>query len=59
MTVLVESVDEGVAEGRTDFQGPEVDGTTTLEGGTFSVGDLVPAEVVGTDGVDLVARALR
>ncbi len=53
--VLVESVEDG-PEGRAAFQGPEVDGTTSLTEGTYAVGDLVPAVVVGTDGVDLVAR---
>ncbi len=51
--------DRGVgAEGRAAHQGPEVDGSTTLEvvpPGT-RVGDLVLAEVVATEGVDLVAR---
>jgi ribosomal protein S12 methylthiotransferase len=58
--VLVEDVDDqahgGRAEGRSVHQGPEVDGTTSLSEGVFAVGDLVPAVVVGTDGVDLVAR---
>jgi ribosomal protein S12 methylthiotransferase len=58
--VLVEDVDDqahgGRAEGRSVHQGPEVDGTTSLSEGDFAVGDLVPAVVVGTDGVDLVAR---
>ncbi|MCW2793199.1 MAG: rimO, partial [Nocardioides sp.] len=57
--VLVESLDDGVAEGRGAHQGPEVDGTTTLEeipDGT-RVGDIVAALVVATDGVDLIARA--
>jgi tRNA A37 methylthiotransferase MiaB len=62
--VLVESIGvsgaEGGAEGRAAHQGPEVDGTTTLEGiadGT-RVGDLVRAVVHGTDGVDLLARPI-
>ncbi len=62
--VLVESFDaadggqgdEPRAEGRAEHQGPEVDGTTTLVEGTFGVGDLVPTVVIGTDGVDLLAR---
>ncbi|MFB9315039.1 30S ribosomal protein S12 methylthiotransferase RimO [Nocardioides plantarum] len=58
--VLVEDVEDqahgGRAEGRSVHQGPEVDGTTSLSEGTFAIGDLVPAVVVGTDGVDLVAR---
>jgi ribosomal protein S12 methylthiotransferase len=58
--VLVESVDRsGVAEGRAAHQGPEVDGTTTVRpapGGRLTVGQLVRARVVATDGVDLVAQ---
>ncbi|MCW2814315.1 MAG: ribosomal protein methylthiotransferase RimO [Nocardioides sp.] len=58
--VIVEDVEDqahgGHAEGRSVHQGPEVDGTTSLSEGTFAVGDLVPAVVVGTVGVDLVAR---
>lgn len=54
--VLVESVEDGVVEGRAAHQGPEVDGTTVLTGADDArVGDLVPAVVTGTDGVDLVA----
>ena len=62
--VLVEHVgtgDDGVplVEGRAAHQGPEVDGTTVLLGaGAARVGDLVVAEVVGSEGVDLVARAV-
>src|SRR5690349_22896452 len=57
VVVLVESVDDDVVEGRAAHQGPEVDGTTTLTGaGRATVGDLVEATVVGTDGVDLIAR---
>ncbi len=55
--VLVESLDaDGQLEGRAAHQGPEVDGTTRLVDGDFAIGDLVPAVVVGTDGVDLLAR---
>ena len=62
--VLVEYVapsDDGlVVEGRGAHQAPEVDGSTLLvDGGldlaTLHVGALVSAEVVGSDGVDLVA----
>jgi ribosomal protein S12 methylthiotransferase len=55
--VLVESVTDGLAEGRTDAQGPEVDGLTSLPADSLSVGDLVPVEIVGSEGVDLLARA--
>ncbi len=57
VVVLVESVDGDLAEGRAAHQGPEVDGSTTLEGGSGSlaVGDMIPAKVVGAEGVDLVA----
>ncbi len=61
--VLVDSVDDGVVEGRAAHQAPEVDGSTTLvapaDGGVdlaaLRPGDLVRARVTGTEGVDLVA----
>ena len=54
--VLVESVGDEVV-GRAAHQGPEVDGTTTLVDATdVTVGQLVTAVVVGSEGVDLVAR---
>ena len=58
--VLVESIEGDLAEGRGAHQGPEVDGTTTVEGiaaGT-RIGNLVRAVVHGTDGVDLLARPI-
>ncbi len=57
--VLVERLDAGnAAEGRTASQGPDADGSTTLLDASrdVRVGDLVPATVVDTVGVDLVAR---
>jgi ribosomal protein S12 methylthiotransferase len=57
--VLVESLERDTAEGRAAHQGPEVDGSTTvvdLPAGT-RVGDIVPAVVTASDGVDLVASA--
>jgi ribosomal protein S12 methylthiotransferase RimO len=63
--VLVERVADGEVEGRTAFQAPEVDGATQLldvPGGpdlaTMSVGDLVVARIVGSEGVDLRAHAV-
>jgi ribosomal protein S12 methylthiotransferase RimO len=59
--VLVEEIDEdGCVVGRAAFQGPDVDGVTTVrvpEGVPAPrVGDLVAAVVVGTEGIDLVAE---
>ena len=56
--ILIESLDGDTAEGRAAHQGPEVDGSTTLTGlpDGLAVGDLVTAEVVGSDGVDLIAE---
>src|SRR6478752_955529 len=60
--VLVEEIDdeEGTVVGRADFQGPDVDGVTIVhvpQGAPApQVGDLVPAVVVGTEGIDLVAE---
>jgi MiaB/RimO family radical SAM methylthiotransferase len=57
VAVLVESLTDEGPEGRADHQGPEVDGTTLLTGvpSGVTIGDLVRATVVGTDGVDLIA----
>ena len=55
--VLVEDDAGPVPVGRAALQGPEVDGTTSLEDAVgLSVGDLVEAVVLASDGVDLVAR---
>ncbi len=62
VVVLVESLEgegEGrLAEGRAAHQGPEVDGSTTLQGlsAAVRVGDMIAARVVASDGVDLVAE---
>lgn len=59
--VLVESVDEeeGVY-GRAAHQAPETDGQVLLTSGAgLSVGRMVEAKVVGTEGVDLVAEPLE
>jgi ribosomal protein S12 methylthiotransferase RimO len=58
--VLLETLnDDGTAEGRAAHQGPEVDGSTMvvdLPTGAY-VGEIVPAVVSASDGVDLVASA--
>ena len=57
--VLVESVGNGVVEGRARHQGPEVDGITTVIADTeLSVGDIVTAVVEDSTGADLVARVI-
>jgi ribosomal protein S12 methylthiotransferase len=56
LEVLVESVEDGEVAGRGAHQGPEVDGTTYLLDSDAVVGAIVRAEVVETDGVDLIAR---
>ncbi|GAB3425665.1 MiaB/RimO family radical SAM methylthiotransferase [Flindersiella endophytica] len=58
--VLVESLEDGTPEGRAEHQGPEVDGSTRLvPGSEAAVGDIVSAEVVETDGVDLIAKVVE
>jgi ribosomal protein S12 methylthiotransferase RimO len=63
ITVLIEAedADAGTAEltGRAEHQGPEVDGSVRLRARAREVGDLVQAVVTGTDGVDLIAEAIR
>ncbi|MFI2436352.1 30S ribosomal protein S12 methylthiotransferase RimO [Streptomyces sp. NPDC018693] len=58
--VLVESVDdEDGVYGRGAHQAPETDGQVLLTSGEgLSVGRMVEAKVVGTEGVDLVAEPL-
>jgi ribosomal protein S12 methylthiotransferase RimO len=62
VVVLVESLEgedeERTAEGRAAHQGPEVDGSTTLQNlsAGVRVGDMIAARVVASDGVDLVAE---
>ncbi|MFD4529585.1 30S ribosomal protein S12 methylthiotransferase RimO [Streptomyces sp. NPDC058470] len=60
VSVLVESVDsaEG-AFGRAEHQAPETDGQVLFTSGEgLTVGRIVEAKVVGTEGVDLVAEPL-
>ncbi len=72
--VLVEELDEDTAEGagpvgRTEFQGPDVDGVTRLSGMPHAggvggadparVGDIVEAVIVDSEGVDLIADVVR
>jgi ribosomal protein S12 methylthiotransferase RimO len=61
--VLVDSVDDGVIEGRAAHQAPEVDGSVTLtESADLAAvrpGDLVRAKVTGTEGVDLIAEPIE
>jgi tRNA A37 methylthiotransferase MiaB len=56
VSVLVESIDDAVAEGRGEHQAPEVDGSVTLPANGLRVGDLVEATVTGAAGADLTAR---
>ncbi|OON71695.1 30S ribosomal protein S12 methylthiotransferase RimO [Streptomyces tsukubensis] len=70
MEVLVESLgspqDDEPATGRAAHQAPETDGQIIFTGGTelpsgarLTVGRMVVAKVVGTEGVDLVAECLE
>ena len=55
--VLVEAVDGDTAEGRTAGQAPEVDGSTTLSAPfAVGIGEFVTAQVIASEGVDLVAE---
>jgi ribosomal protein S12 methylthiotransferase len=56
LSVLVESIDRDVAEGRGEHQAPEVDGSVTLASAGLTVGDLVSATATGAVGADLTAR---
>lgn len=57
IVVLVESVD-GEIVGRAEHQAPETDGAVTLIGADdLGVGRLIPARVVDSAGIDLIAEA--
>jgi tRNA A37 methylthiotransferase MiaB len=59
LTVLVDDIDEDGVWGRGEHQAPEVDGATRLlDAEGIAVGSLVEVEVVGSEGIDLVARVL-
>jgi ribosomal protein S12 methylthiotransferase RimO len=60
--VLVDEVGPRSVEGRAAHQAPEIDGSTTLSGGTVAdlrPGDLVRAKVTGSAGVDLLAEPVE
>jgi ribosomal protein S12 methylthiotransferase len=58
LQVLVESIDDGVVEGRAAHQAPETDGSTIVQvAAAVQVGDLVRCVVDGSDGIDLLATA--
>ena len=55
--VLIEESGSGQLVGRAAHQGPDVDGTTSLSPTTQAqVGQFVPAVVIGSEGVDLIAE---
>lgn len=64
VSILIEDAQE--AEGRAAHQGPEVDGSTRLvemqtfarESGRYQIGNYIRGEVIGSDGVDLLARVI-
>ena len=56
--VLIEGFEDGMPFGRTAFQGPEIDGQTSVAApGVPPVGSIVAAEITGSAGVDLEAIA--
>lgn len=56
VTILIE--DDGNV-GRADHQGPEVDGiTTVLSEQALSIGTIVHAQIVQTEGIDLIAQVV-
>jgi ribosomal protein S12 methylthiotransferase len=59
VTVLVESAEAGLAEGRAAHQAPEVDGMTVVRGDGLRVGDIVRAKLYGSVGVDLHGELLE
>jgi len=58
VSVMIENVSDEY-EGRAEFQGPEVDGTCTVETDReLRIGDFVQGIVIGNDGVDLIVEEI-
>ena len=60
LRLLLEDLGDGEWTGSAAHQDPDSDGTTTITGVPSDArpGEVVAAEVVGTEGVDLVAAAV-
>ena len=57
--VLIEGMTaEGLLRGRTRHQAPEVDGEVFLHETEAPPGAIIPCEIIGADGVDLIARGV-
>ncbi|GAA4581974.1 30S ribosomal protein S12 methylthiotransferase RimO [Planotetraspora phitsanulokensis] len=54
--LIEEDLGDGGYEGRAAHQGPEVDGSVTVQGIGLIPGQIVQAVVVDSEGVDLIAR---
>ncbi|MDH2425169.1 30S ribosomal protein S12 methylthiotransferase RimO [Sphaerisporangium sp. TRM90804] len=54
--LIEEDLGDGGYEGRAAHQGPEVDGSVTVQGIGLVPGQIVRATVVDAEGVDLIAR---
>ncbi|MGI5491706.1 30S ribosomal protein S12 methylthiotransferase RimO [Microtetraspora malaysiensis] len=54
--LIEEDLGDGGYEGRAAHQGPEVDGSVTVQGIGLVPGQIVPAVAVDSEGVDLIAR---
>ncbi|GII55103.1 ribosomal protein S12 methylthiotransferase RimO [Planotetraspora thailandica] len=54
--LIEEDLGDGGYEGRAAHQGPEVDGSVTVQGIGLVPGQIVQAVVVDSEGVDLIAR---
>lgn len=56
-SVLIEKIpEEGLAEGRTPFQAPEVDGITYVDGDNLKEGDVVEVTITDTFDYDLIGE---
>src|SRR5690606_3273304 len=54
--LIEEDLGDGGFEGRADHQGPEVDGSVTVQGIGLVPGQFVRAVAVDAEGVDLIAK---
>ena len=55
--VIDEQIDDQTWTGRTYADAPEIDGTVTIQGAGLQVGAMIPVEVCGREGYDLIGAA--
>ena len=57
--IIDEQFEENIWQGRTYADAPEIDGNVYVTGKNITAGDLIPVEITGCEGYDLLAVDTR